>query len=391
VSDRLLTGCRIVTPGAVRERGWIAVRDGVVAALGNGPAPPFGPPAEDLGGRWVVPGFVDPHCHGAAGHSVYTGDPGDVRAAAAGHLAHGTTTMLASIATTALDTMLAAARAVRAVIEDGSAPNVAGIHFEGPFLSPARRGAQTPGALLEPDAEVLESLLEAAGGHAVTMTVAPELPGALDLIERYARRIRFCLGHTDATGEVFRAAVDRGARVATHLFNAMPPLHHRDPGPVAAALLDGRVTCELIADGHHLAPDAIRLAHRLAGPRRLAFVSDAMPAAGLADGRYAYVDREVVVADGAAFLAGTTTLAGSASFLAGAFRQAVAGLGLDPADAARMCATTAAGLLGLDDRGAVRPGLRADLVVLDEDLTPRVVLLAGTPVTGPPRTPTSGH
>jgi N-acetylglucosamine-6-phosphate deacetylase len=273
------------------------------------------------------------------------------------------------------------------VIEDGSAPNVAGIHFEGPFLSPARRGAQTATALRDPDPGILEGLLDAAGGHAVSMTIAPELPGALELIDAYRGRIRFCLGHTDATGDRFREAVDRGARVATHLFNAMPPLHHRAPGPVAAALLDDRVTCELIADGHHLAPDTIRLAHRAAGPGRLVFVSDAMPAAGQADGRYAYVDREVVVADGAAFLAGTATLAGSASFLADAFRRAVADVGLPVTDAARMCAGNAARLLGLTDRGAVRPGLRADLVVLDERLTPSSVLLAGATVTGPWRTP----
>ncbi|GHH79090.1 N-acetylglucosamine-6-phosphate deacetylase [Streptomyces sulfonofaciens] len=411
--DRLLANARLVTPGRVTGPGWLLVRDGLIAALGEGRppaaadgayersgagpgapgglgasggtgAPGAGAPGGrgtrevvDLGGRLLTPGFVDAHCHGGAGHSVYTGDRDDVRAAAAGHLARGTTTMLASVATVAPRAMTAAVRAIAAVIADGTAPTVAGIHLEGPFLSPDRRGAQTRTALRAPDEGVLRRLLDAAEGHAVSMTLAPELPGALDLIRGHAGDLVCCLGHTDASAGAFAEATDLGARAVTHLFNAMPPLHHREPGPVAAALLDARLRCELILDGHHLAVDTARLAYRLAGPERLLLVSDAMPAAGMADGDYRFADREVTVTDGVARLRGTDTLAGSTLFVAAAFRRAVLDVGIPVPDAVLMAATTPAALLGLTDRGALRPGLRADLVALDERLRPARVWLAG--------------
>ncbi|MGW4033748.1 amidohydrolase family protein [Streptomyces sp. NPDC004838] len=163
----------------------------------------------------------------------------------------------------------------------------------------------------------------------------------------------------------------------THLFNAMPGLHHREPGPVAAALLDARLVCELILDGHHLADDTVRLAHRVAGPDRLMLVSDAMPAA---DGDYVFADREVTVAGQVARLRGTDTLAGSTLFVAEAFRRAVSTVGIPLPDAVRMTSGTAARLLGLRDRGALRPGLRADLVELEQDLRPARVWLGGVAV-----------
>lgn len=377
---RLFAGGRFATPDAGVVDGWLLVREGRIHSLGTG-APPGGPDvAVDLDGRLVVPGFVDPHCHGGAGHSVYTGDPAAVRGAAAGHLARGTTSMLASVATVEPAAMEAAVRAVASVIDDGSAPNLVGIHFEGPFLSPARRGAQTRTALRAPDPELMARLLDAAGGHAVSMTVAPELPGAPELIRRYADELLLCVGHTDADAARLTLAADLGARAVTHLFNAMPPLHHREPGPVAAALLDPRLVCELVLDGHHLADDTVRLAHRVAGPDRLTLISDAMPAAGMPDGDYAFADREVTVTKGVATLRGTGTLAGSTLFVAEAFRRAVSSVGIPLPDAVRMTSATAARLLGLRDRGELRPGLRADLVELDPSLRPARVWLAGVPV-----------
>ncbi|MFI6080927.1 N-acetylglucosamine-6-phosphate deacetylase [Streptomyces sp. NPDC051217] len=377
---RLFTGGRLVTPDAGVMDGWLLVRDGRIHSMGTG-APPGGrETVVDLGGRTVVPGFVDPHCHGGSGHSVYTGDPAAVRGAAAGHLARGTTTMLASVATVEPSAMERAVRAVASVIDDGSAPSLAGIHFEGPFLSPLRRGAQTRSALRDPDPGLLARLIDAAGGHAVSMTVAPELPGAPELIRDYADTLVCCLGHTDADAARFARATDLGARAVTHLFNAMPPLHHREPGPVATALLDPRLVCELVLDGHHLADDTVRLAHRVAGPDRLVLVSDAMPAAGMPDGEYAFADREVTVAGGVARLRGTDTLAGSTLFVAEAFRRAVATVGIPLADAVRMASGTAARLLGLSDRGELRPGLRADLVELGPDLRPARVWLGGVEV-----------
>lgn len=353
----------VVAEGGVLEDGWVVASDRV-EALGTGRPPELNLPVIDATGLWLTPGFVDLHCHGGGGRSLYSGDVDDVRVAAAVHRASGTTSMLASIGSMELTSMLDAARAVATAIDDGSAPNVVGIHFEGPFLSPRRAGAQTPTALLEPSDAVLDRLLDAAGGHALMMTIAPELPGAVELIARRAGDLRFALGHTDADDVAFTAGADAGARHVTHLFNAMPPLTHRSPGPVARALLDDRMTVEVIADGHHLAADTVRLTLRAAGPERVVLVTDAMPAAGLIDGHYAFADREVEVVDGAAHLQGTDTLAGSTLLLAKAVRRLVAELGVPVPDAVRMASTNAADRMGWSGRGRIAIGARADLVLL---------------------------
>jgi N-acetylglucosamine-6-phosphate deacetylase len=307
---RILTNARLVLTDRVIDDGWLAIRDGVIDGLAAGEPPePARFPGDlvdyvDVERHWVLPGYIDLHCHGGGGRALYTGDIEDVRVAAAAHLDRGTTSLLASIASARLETMTAAAESIGAAIDDGSAPNIRGIHFEGPFLSPKRRGAQTGSALCLPDEGVFRALLRAAGGHAASMTIAPELAGALDLIRRHRDDIVFCVGHTDAGAEKFQAAVDAGARHVTHLFNAMPGLTHRSPGLVGRALLDPRVTVELIADGHHLAPDTVRLALATAGTGRGVLVTDAMAAAGVADGRYDFVDRSVDVRGGAGRRAG---------------------------------------------------------------------------------------
>jgi N-acetylglucosamine-6-phosphate deacetylase len=366
------------TSGTTGQLGWLRVADGSIVATGSGPAPSTdGEPGVDVGGRRTLPGFVDVHCHGGGGSAIYSGDIDDVRTAARTHLEHGTTGMLASVASAALPTMLAAASAIADAIEDGTAPNLIGIHFEGPFLSDARRGAQTRTALLEPDEDVFARLMDAARGWARVMTVAPELPGATELIERHADQLVFALGHTDASGPEFAAGVDAGARHVTHLFNAMPPLEHRDPASVARALLDERVTVELIADGHHLADDTIRLAVDVASVDRVVLVTDAMAATGMGDGHYAFVNRVVDVRDGAAYLSGTDTMAGSTLLLERAARRMLTDFGFDLAQTSAMTSGNAARLLGATDRGSLTVGARADLVVLDESGATAAVYTAG--------------
>jgi N-acetylglucosamine-6-phosphate deacetylase len=380
---RILTNARLVLADRVLDDGWLAIRDGVIDALdaGEPPGPGRFPGAlvdyVDVERHWVLPGYVDLHCHGGGGRPIYSGDIEDVRVAAAAHLDRGTTSMLASVASARLETMIAAAESIGAAIDDGSAPNVRGIHFEGPFLSPERRGAQTGSALLPPDEGVFRTLLRAAGGHAASMTIAPELPGALDLIRRHHDDLVFCVGHTDAGADTFQSAVDAGARHVTHLFNAMPGLTHRHPGPVARALLDPRVTVELIADGHHLAPDTLRLALATAGSARAVLVTDAMAAAGMPDGRYDFVDRSVDVRAGAAYLHGTDTLAGSTLFLAEAAARVATLTELSPVDTARLTATNAARVLGWSDRGVLAPGAAADLVVSPDGAHASAVAIGG--------------
>lgn len=368
---------RLCTPEPTE--GWLQVEDGRIAALGQG-QPPMTRQLVDVRHGWLLPGFVDTHCHGGGGAALYSGDVADVVRAARSHLLQGTTSLVASVATMRLDRMIEAAAAVAHAVASGAAPNVRGIHLEGPFLSVRRRGAQTVDALLEPDEEVFQELIAAAGGLAVAMTIAPELPGAIELIERHRDEITFAVGHTDDDGTWTRRAFDAGARTATHLFNAMPPMTHRQPGPVGAALTDDRIVCELIADGTHLSPEALTVATRTAGLDRTILVTDAMAATGLGDGDYSYADRHVHVRNGVATLRGTDTLAGSVHFLADALATAVRVLGIDVPQAVQLVASNAARHYGWHDRGTPAIGNVADLVLLSPDLTVEAVYLEGTEV-----------
>lgn len=370
------TGARLVLPDRVADDGWLRIAGGRIAALGTAADPVPDGPVRDLAGRYVTPGFVDIHTHGGGGASYTTGDPDEARLAAKFHLGHGTTTSLASLVTAAPGELARAADALGELVEDGL---IAGVHLEGPFLSARRCGAQDPKYLRAPDREALETVLRPA--HIRMMTIAPELDGALDAVRRVAGAgVIAAVGHTDAGHDQTVAAFDAGATVATHLFNAMPALLHREPGPVAAALNDPRVTVELINDGIHLDPAIVALVMR-AGAGRKAFVTDAMGAAGMGDGSYRLGSMDVRVSGGVARLADGDTIAGSTLTMDQAIRNAVAaGLPLPTAVAA--AATVPAAVLGLDGEvGALRAGLRADLLILDADLTVEEVYRAGAPAT----------
>ena len=384
-TDRLLAGGRVVTPDTVLDPGWIRLAGDVIDAVGSGPAP--GQPAVDLRGQWVLPGFIDIHVHGGGGASFTEGTDDQARQAAAFHRGQGSTTMLASLVTAPLAELEAGAGMLAGLADDGV---IAGLHLEGPFLSPARRGAQDPRHMIAPDVAVFERLHAAARGHLRVITLAPELPGALAVIKAAAQGgVRVAVGHTDATAEVTMAAIDAGATHATHLFNGMRPLHHREPGAVGALLDRHEVTCEVIADGVHLDDITVRLATRAAGPDRLVLVSDGMAAAGMPDGRYQLGSQRVTVAGGVArLLEDPAAIAGSTATLADVVRHAIAA-GLPVPAAAAAASTTPARVLGLAGRtGALSPGLAADLVVCDDDFRPRAVMRRGEwltqPVSRPP-------
>jgi N-acetylglucosamine-6-phosphate deacetylase len=367
----LLAGGRVVTPEGVLNPGWIRVNGNLIGAVGPGDARDelaHGLPVIDLRGHWVFPGFVDVHVHGGGGASFTEGSADDARDAAAYHQKHGSTTMLASLVTAPLAELEARAAILAGLADEGV---IAGLHLEGPFLSAARCGAQDPRHMLAPDVAVFERLRSAARGHLRIITLAPELPGAAEVIRAAVRAgVTVAVGHTDATAEVTSAAVDTGATHATHLFNGMRPWHHREPGAAGALLDREEVTCEVVADGVHLHDMTIRLAARAAGPGRLVLVTDAMAAAGMPDGSYRLGSRRVEVAGGVARLVGEAgdpgAIAGSTATMAAVVRHAVAA-GLPVPEAAAAASTTPARVLGLGDRtGALRPGLAADLVVYDD-------------------------
>ncbi|HEX8630522.1 MAG TPA: N-acetylglucosamine-6-phosphate deacetylase [Catenuloplanes sp.] len=354
---------RIVTPTGVVP-GQLRVAGETITDIEPGPSGD---------GSWVVPGFVDLHNHGGGGHTFGSGEPETAEAAAAFHLTHGTTTLLASLVSAAPEATAAAVAGLVPLVARGL---LAGVHLEGPYLAPARCGAQHPDRLRDPSLDELHALL--APGVVRMVTIAPELSSAPAAIRLLAGRgVLAAVGHTDATYEQTLAAVAAGATVATHLFNGMRPVHHRAPGPVPALLASPGVVCELIPDGVHLHDGMLAFAAAVAGPGRVALVTDAMAAAGMPDGGYELGGQPVVVTAGVARLARDGSLAGSTLTMDAALRRATAA-GLSMVDACRMAASTPARVLGLGDRlGALTPGRRADLVVLDSDLRVTRVMRAG--------------
>jgi N-acetylglucosamine-6-phosphate deacetylase len=378
----VLAGGRIVTPGGVLSPGWIRLAGRLIDAVGAGPAPE--PPTVDLRGQWVLPGFIDLHVHGGGGASFTEGPEVDARKAAEFHRGRGTTNLLASLVTAPLAELEARSAMLAGLADEGV---IAGLHLEGPFLSPVRRGAQDQRHMLAPDVAVFERLHAAARGHLRVITLAPELPGAVAVIEAATRSgVTVAVGHTDATADVTMAAIEAGATHATHLFNGMRPLHQREPGAAGALLDRSEVTCELIADGVHIHDIVVRLAARLAGPGRLVLVSDAMAAAGMPDGSYRLGSQRVTVAGGVARLADDPghAIAGSTATLASVVECAIAA-GVPVPEVAAAASTIPARVLGLGDRtGSLSPGRAADLVVCDDGFRPRAVMREGKWLTGLP-------
>ena len=346
---------------------WMRVEGDTIVATGSGAAPQSdGDTARiDVGGQWLTPGFIDLHGHGGGGHS-YDDDPEELLAAIAVHRSHGTTRTVVSL----VANPVAYLRASLGMIADLAAddPLILGSHLEGPFLAPARRGAHNGEYLSEPQPYVVEELIGAARGTLRQLTLAPELPGALEAIDVLVEAgVVVAIGHTEADFAQANEAFDRGARLLTHGFNAMPGIHHRAPGPVIAAFEDERVTIELILDGLHIEPHVAKLAFASA-PGRIAMVTDAMAAAGSHDGDYTLGSLTVTVQDGLAVLRGTNTIAGSTLTQDAALRTAIERAGVDPRIAVEALTLTPARVLSLEHRhGLLAPGYAADAVVLDHE------------------------
>lgn len=368
-SREIVTAARIISGGRALEPGWLAVEDGRIADVGEGLPP--SPADRDLPEATLVPGFVDMHVHGGGGGSYTDGVTAEVHTAVEFHRSQGTTTTLASVVSASSDDLITHVRRLRPLVEAGV---VAGIHLEGPWLSHARCGAHDPATLRDPDSAEIANILRVGGETIRMVTLAPELDGGIDAVRQFADAgVVVALGHTEATYDRTRAAIDAGARVGTHLFNAMRPLRHREPGPVLALLSDERVTVELVGDGVHIHRDLATYVERVAGVGRVALVTDAMAAAGMSDGSYRLGVLDVDVIDGVARVRDTGAIAGSTATMALLFRRAARGLSggdIVTAEAliaaVEMCSRTPARTLGFDGVGDLRPGLAADVLVVDD-------------------------
>lgn len=379
---------RLILPDTIIDDGVVEWEDGIITSVR---------PAEKDDGdptdRTILPGLVDLHCHGGGGFSFPdAADVSQVLHAVHEHRGHGTTSLIASLVTAPVEQLIASTSLLADVADSGE---LDGIHFEGPFIAEGHCGAQNPAAIIDPDPALTRGLIDAGRGHVVTMTLAPERPGAIDVARALLEGGALpSWGHTDADAFETLAALDatredlaehgRSATV-THLFNGMAPIHHRDPGP-ALALLQGAVTeplvVELIADGVHLAYGTVKAVYELLGRDRIILVTDAMAAAGMVDGEYVLGSLAVRVSEGQARLAGgknAGSLAGGTAHMIDVVRES-ARAGVPLVDAVAMASLIPARVLGRDDIGALDVGRRADIIEAAEDLTPHRVIRKGEDV-----------
>lgn len=408
---------RVVTPTSILVDGAIAIQDDKIIWIGESPeaqAAGFGAEVvaaeSPTDGRYLLPGLVDVHCHGGGGQSFPDAKNTDEALVAVWeHRLHGTTTLVTSLVTQSPEVLRRQAQMLADLADAGE---IAGIHFEGPFVAEAHKGAQDPRYIQAPNPALTRELMIVTRNHTVTMTLAPEEKRAFGsgsvaevLIENGALP---SYGHTDCDSTTMREAalwtreklgltpegIRRSPRYTiTHLFNGMEPFHHRKPGPVLAAIADaagGGAVLELIGDGVHLHPDAVRAVYELVGRESIVFVTDAMAAAGMADGDYVLGGQAVIVQEGRAYLrnedGSTGSLAGGTAHLLDVVRNSWRNSGMSLVDAVYCASMQGAKILGEANRiGSLQAGKQADLVVVDENLYPLQVYRQGVQVASVPQ------
>lgn len=367
---------RVVADSVPLGPACVAVSDGVILGVAAGETYGDVPPDVVLPSGVLVPGLVDMQINGCFGVDFVAADPAGWAEVSARLPETGVTSFVPTFITAPVPDLVAGLRRTAALPADLGGARVLGVHVEGPFLSAARHGAHDPALLRDPTQEAVEALIDAAPGLLRMHTLAPERPGALAAIRRLVDAgVLVSVGHSDATAEQTEAAADAGARLVTHLFNAMRPLHHREPGVVGQGLTDPRLTCGLIADLHHVAAPICRLAFA-AAPGRIVLVTDAVAAAGMPPGTYDLGGQQVSVDPLGLPRRSDGTIAGSGLRLDAAIANVVAA-GVDLRSAVDAASRLPADILGRPDLGRIEAGGTADLVWLGDDLSARATWLAG--------------
>lgn len=364
----------IYSPRFHFEKGNFSVENGrFVNVFGQVPED-----ALDLEGAYVIPGLLDAHTHGNSGHDFCDGDYEGLVKQAAYQASVGVTSFAPTSLTVPYEQLAAAFATARRVVDEkieGIAA-IRGINMEGPFFSEAKKGAQNAAHLRRPDFEAFQKLNDGCGGLVKIVDVAPELPGAEEFIRRASKVCTVSIAHTDTSYEDARAGIAAGATHMTHLYNGMNGIHHRKPGPIVAGAEDSRVSAELISDGLHVHPAAVRFAFQMFGPGRIVLISDSLRCCGMPDGELELGGQRAYLKDGVARLA-DGTIAGSATNVYDCMRRAVS-FGVPREDAIRAATCNPARQLGcLDEVGTIENGKQADFVICDGELNRKAVYLAG--------------
>ena len=343
-----------VVDGQLRGTTWIEVSENLIRSINSGAHPA---PDQIIDGT-VIPGFVDIHCHGGGGKYFSALTPGEIHSVIETHRGHGTTSLFASLVTEPIDVLTTQIERLKPFVESGQ---IAGIHLEGPYLSHARCGAHDPALLVHPELSEIKELLAVADGALSMITIAPELPGAIAAITHLtAAGVTVALGHTDGDFADAAAGTNAGGRVITHFMNAMDK-GLNDSSFASFVIADERLTVELILDGHHVPYKTAKEIYAAIG-NRLIFVTDAMAAAGATDGNYTIGKMPVIVKEGVARLESNGALAGSTLTMDAVFLNAITQLDLSITEAVAATSTRAAKAMGLNDRGEIAVGKRADLL-----------------------------
>ncbi|AZS15263.1 N-acetylglucosamine-6-phosphate deacetylase [Paenibacillus lutimineralis] len=367
MNNKIIQHVNVLLPHQILPSATVWIANGKVERIETQELKKFEDGYEPIDGKgmWLIPGMIDVHIHGANGYDMMDGTEASIQEVSRACAATGCTSFLATSVSSTMEDLLNMIHSVKFMIGREQGARIAGIHLEGPYLNPRRKGMQNEKYLRHPNLEEMKLIFQEAGSLIKMVTIAPELPGGLELISFLKEQdVVIAIAHSDATYEEAKLAFAAGASHVTHCFNGMRPIHHRDPGLIVAAFEEPHVSLQAIVDQVHLHPAIIRLMHRLKGPEGMVLITDALQAMGLGDGNYIFGGHHVTVSEGIARLA-DGTLASSTVTMNEALRLTVVN-GISMTDAVHMASTTPARILGLPHKGKIEVGYDADLILLDE-------------------------